>query len=71
MSERYIISGCQIGLLRTGIDTKKILKEIEDNQFTGHSGDLVSFDAAMIFNSGRFAPSKEKIRSSGMTGARR
>jgi hypothetical protein len=71
MSERYLITGVQIGLLKSGIDTKKILKEIEDSQFIGHSGDPVSFDADMIFNSRRFAPSKEKIKSSGMTGARR
>jgi hypothetical protein len=61
MSERYLITGAQIGLLRTGIDNEKVLKEIEDQQFLGHSLNSVVQDADMIFNSGLYAPTKTQL----------
>lgn len=42
MSERYWISGVQLGLLQELVyeERKKLVKEIVDKQFMGHEKDL-------------------------------
>jgi hypothetical protein len=44
MSGRYYISGCQLGILMSGIEEKekmRILQQVMDYQFIGNTGDKI------------------------------
>jgi hypothetical protein len=63
MSERYLITGVQLGLLTNycSSDAKKMLEDIQDEQFIGHSNNAVNIDADMILNSGLYSHTKDEM----------
>jgi hypothetical protein len=69
MTERYLISGTQLGTITTALQSrriitvKQVLNEIFDNQFIGHSTNNIKHDSERL--SKLYPQTKDKALETG------